>query len=454
MQHKTQKVHFIAIGGSVMHNLAIALSQQGFIVSGSDDEIYEPSRTALTNQGIMPQATGWDPARITPDLDAVILGMHALEDNPELLKAQELGLKIYSFPEYINEQARNKQRIVIAGSHGKTTITAMILHVLKFHNREFDYVVGAQLEGFDTAVKLSSAPIIIIEGDEYLSSKLNKTPKFLVYDHHIGLVSGISWDHINAFPTFDEYAKQFDLFADVTPKAGALVYCEEDSLTQVICGKERPDVVRLEYKTHPYTIENGTTYLTTENGKVPLHIFGRHNMQNLAGALTVCKRIGITAEKFYEAIASFKGASLRLERLNSNDKRSVYRDYAHAPSKVTATVDALKEKYADRKLVTALELHTFSSLNKEFIGQYSGSLDKADVAVVYYNPSTLAHKQMEAITEEELRKAFERTDLKLFTDSAELAAFLVQQASDNMSLVLMSSGNFNNLDMQALAQRF
>lgn len=451
MQEKTQKVHFIAIGGAVMHNLAIVLKEKGYQVTGSDDEIFEPSYTRLEKAGLLPEKFGWYPEKISTDLDAVVLGMHAKADNPELLKAQELNLKVYSYPEYIYEQSKDKQRVVVAGSHGKTTITSIILHVLNYHNREFDYLVGAQIEGFGNMVKLSDAPVIIIEGDEYLTSPLDRTPKFLKYHHHIGLVSGIEWDHINVFPTIEDYVKQFDYFADATPKAGTLIYCEEDSMATVVCNKEREDVQRIEYKEHPSKIENGTTYLVTQSGDIPVQIFGKHNMQNLSGAKEILKKIGITNKGFYKAITSFKGASNRLQLLGKAEDKAVFKDFAHAPSKLAATTRALKDQFKDRRLVACLELHTFSSLNKQFLGQYQGTFSKADIAIVYFNPKNLVLKNLENFSVADVKLAFNREDLMVFTDIIELKQYLLSLEWKSRNLLMMSSGKFDGLDLQALS---
>ena len=429
-----------------MHNLAIALHKQGFTISGSDDEIFEPSRSLLQSHGLLPKEEGWHADRITNDLDAVIVGMHAREDNPELTKARDLGLKIYSFPEYIYEQSVDKQRIVIAGSHGKTTITSIIMHVLKYHGRKFDYAVGARIEGFDEMVQLSDAPIIIIEGDEYLTSPLDLTPKFLKYHHHIGLISGVRWDHINVFPTEEEYVRQFDLFADATPKAGTLIYSEDDPMASVIGHKGREDVNEIGYKTHPYTIEDGTTYLTHGQESIPVKLFGKHNLQNISAALTVMKRIGITDDMFYTAIQSFSGADKRLELISQKPGMAIYKDYAHAPSKVKATTLAVKEQYPERDLVACLELHTFSSLNKEFITQYKGTMKYANVPIVFYNPETIAKKKLPAISKDEIKEAFEEPKLTVFDNRTEMVDFLKQQNWDNTNLLLMTSGTFDNLN--------
>lgn len=447
------KIHFISIGGSVMHNLAIELHLKGFIVTGSDDEIYEPSSSRLAQYDLLPPVTGWFPEKITSDLEAVILGMHARQDNPELAKAKELGIKVYSYPEYIFEQSQNKQRVVIAGSHGKTTITSMILHVLKYNKRNFNYLVGAQIEGFDNMVKLSeNAPLIVIEGDEYFTSPIDPTPKFIHYQPHIALISGIAWDHFNVFPTWESYVKQFELLADSLPKAGAIVFDETDDMLDVIGQKGRPDVTSTPYNVHPHRIEdNKTILITAEQGEVPVLVFGSHNMKNISGAREVCERLGVTDEQFYGAIRTFKGASKRLELLGTSETVNVYRDFAHAPSKVEATTNALKEQFPARTLVACAELHTFSSLNKGFLSQYRRKLKAADVAVVYFNPLTLEHKRLESLSEEDIKAAFKRDDLKVFTNSSELEAFLKSLTWKDANLLLMSSGTFGDLDLKKLA---
>lgn len=449
MGSETQKLHFIAIGGSVMHNLAIALHNTGHEITGSDDEIFDPAKSKLAEYGLLPKETGWDASKITNRLDAVIVGMHAKTDNPELLKAQEQGIKIYSFPEYIFNQSKDKQRVVIAGSHGKTTITAIVLHILKYFDRKFDYAVGAYIKGFDTMVSFSDAPLVIIEGDEYLSSPIDNTPKFLHYHHHIGLISGIDWDHINVFPTEDEYMKQFEVFADATPKGGSLAFCDEDSMTSIIGNKERPDVFRLPYLTHRHSVEDGVTYLLKGNEKIPVKIFGKHNLQNISGALEIVKKIGISEDQFYEAIRSFEGAAKRLEVIKDNGHSTLFRDYAHAPSKVKATVKAVKEHYPDRELVACLELHTFSSLNKDYIGKYAGTMKHADVLVVYVNPDTLAHKNL-SLTEEDIKSAFNLPEVRVFKETEKLVNFIQQQDWNDKNLLMMTSGHFDNLNYESL----
>jgi UDP-N-acetylmuramate: L-alanyl-gamma-D-glutamyl-meso-diaminopimelate ligase len=448
------KVHFIAIGGSVMHNLAITLQQKGYTVSGSDDEIYDPATSRLRKFGIMPAEEGWFPDKIDQSLDAVILGMHARRDNPELQRAKELGIPIYSYPEFIYQQSLHKERVVVGGSHGKTTTTSMIMHVLKTLGRKFDYLVGATSEGFDTTVRLSEdAPVIIIEGDEYLTSPDDPTPKFFHYHHHIGLITGIAWDHINVYPDFAKYVQLFDDFIKRTPKAGTLIYCGEEDLTSKLgrAVKKSESLNIIDYPTHKHKIVNGQTFLITEFGDIPMMVFGKHNMQNLNGAKEVCNRLAVTDEEFYQAIRTFKGASKRLELLGKNDQSIIYRDFAHAPSKVQATISAAKDQYPKRKLVICAELHTFSSLNKNFLPHYKGSTQAADLAIVYYNPKTVAHKKLEAISEDEIIKAFGNPKLKVCIDSAELKEFLLSMDWKDRNLLLMSSGTFDNMDLKGLA---
>nr|WP_040006932.1 Mur ligase family protein [Fibrisoma limi] len=451
----SKAIHFISIGGSAMHNLALALHQQGYFVTGSDDEIYEPSRTRLEQAGLLPAQIGWFPDKIHAALDAVIVGMHARRDNPELIKALELGLPIFSYPEYIYQQSQHKQRIVIAGSHGKTTITSIILHVLKYHNREFDYLVGAQLEGFQTMARLSTdAPIIIIEGDEYASSPIDASPKFLHYKPHIALISGIAWDHVNIYPTWDEYVDQFEFLAEAMPKAGILVFDESDDMLDVIGQKERTDIIKIPYDAHPSEIIDGKTYLLTKNGgKVPVLLFGEHNMKNIAGAMAICDRLAITEDLFYEAISSFKGAAKRLEKIVEEGDRILFRDYAHAPSKVEASTKAVRQQFPGRKLLAAVELHTYSSLNKTFLSQYEGCLDDADIAVIYFDSHTLAVKQLPPITVDDVKLAFKRPDLHVFTDSVQLLEFLISQTSIAEIFLLMSSGNFGGLSLESIEEK-
>jgi UDP-N-acetylmuramate: L-alanyl-gamma-D-glutamyl-meso-diaminopimelate ligase len=448
-----QKIHFIAIGGAAMHNLAIDLHNRGFQITGSDDEIYEPSRTLLAEKGILPAEMGWFPEKITTDLSCVILGMHARVDNPELAKAQELGIKIYSYPEFIYSQSLHKQRVVIAGSHGKTSITSMILHVLKFHNRKFDYMVGARIEGFETMAKLSDAPVIVIEGDEYLSSPIDRRPKFLHYHPHVMLMSGIAWDHVNVYPDFNDYVHQFELLANDLPKAGSFIYDETDELVKKIGSFERLGVKRFPYQALPNRIKDGKTFLILPNKQeLEINIFGEHNLKNLNGARLVLSQIGIDDEEFYAAIPSFKGAAKRLELVGKNANTVIYKDFAHAPSKVEATAKALKSQFPDRQLVACLELHTFSSLNKDFLGEYANKLNAADVPVVYFSPKTLEHKKLPVITPEDIKVHFNNSNLHVFTDNDSLAAFLLSQNWRNANLLMMSSGTFNGLDLGGLSK--
>ncbi|MDX5419793.1 MAG: Mur ligase domain-containing protein, partial [Hymenobacteraceae bacterium] len=447
--------HLIAVGGSIMHNLALALHDKGLQVTGSDDEIYEPAKSRLTKAGILPEQEGWFPEKLDAKPDAVILGMHARPDNPELKRAQELNIPIYSFPEFIYEQSKDKQRIVIGGSHGKTSITSIILHVLQHLGRKFDYAVGAQLEGFDRMVKLTDdAPIIVIEGDEYLSDPIKRVPKFHLYHHHIAVISGISWDHINVFPDPDMYREQFRIFAEMTPKAGTLIYNQDDEQVLLAAVPRNPaDIAYIGYGVHDHSIRNGKTILhTKKEGDVEIQLFGEHNLRNINAAKEVCKKIGVKAHDFYEALKTFKGAAKRLEKLGENDHSVIYRDFAHAPSKVKATTEAVKNQFPQRELVAVVELHTFSSLNKNFLPQYAGALDKADEAIVFFSPKTLEHKRMEMISEEELKNAFRNQSIKVFTDSAALQETLMNHNWQNANLLLMSSGTYNGMNLNALKQ--
>ncbi|SNR64732.1 UDP-N-acetylmuramate--L-alanine ligase [Lutibacter flavus] len=440
-------IHFIAIGGSAMHNLAIALNQKGYQITGSDDTIFEPSKSRLDKRGLLPEKFGWFPEKIKKSIDAIILGMHAKPDNPELLKAQELGLKIYSYPEFLYEQSKDKTRVVIGGSHGKTTITSMILHVLNYHDIKVDYMVGAQLEGFDTMVHLTQEnEFIVLEGDEYLSSPIDMRPKFHLYKPNIALLSGIAWDHINVFPTFENYIEQFSIFINSLTKGGIMVYNEEDEVLKDIVENTENTIKKYPYKTLDYRIENGTTFINTALGEMPLEIFGEHNLQNLAGAKWICQHMGVDEDEFYEAIASFKGASKRLEKIAENDSAVVFKDFAHSPSKVEATCNAVKAQYLTRKIMACLELHTYSSLNADFLKEYEGALNKADVAVVFYSPHAVEIKKLEKVTKQQIKDAFNRDDLIIYTNPEEFKTFLFSQNFENLALLLMSSGNYGGLD--------
>lgn len=436
-----------------MHNLAIALAKKGYKVSGSDDVIFEPARSRLLKYGLMPDDEGWDSIKIDEKLDAVILGMHARQDNPELLKAQEIGLKIYSYPEYVYEQSKNKIRVVIGGSHGKTTITSMIMHVLNCFGKDFDYLVGAQLKGFDTMVRLTeNAPVIIIEGDEYLASPIDRRPKFHLYKANIAVLSGIAWDHINVFPTFENYADQFRIFLDTIEKGGVLIYAENDPVLSKIV-----DEKSLSFRKQPYSlperiISNGVTKLITKKGEVALEIFGDHNLLNLCAAKLVCKELGISEDQFYIAISSFKGASKRLELLGKNDITSIYKDFAHSPSKLKASISAVKSQFPDRKLVAVMELHTFSSLNKDFLGEYAGAMDEADEAIVFIDNKIFYQKRLEPYSESIVKQSFDNTKLIFFNNFEKLERFLNNINFKGKNLLLMSSGNFGGIDLNKLKE--
>jgi len=447
------RTHFIAIGGAAMHNLALALHNKGYQVTGSDDAIFEPSKSRLEKKGLLPAEMGWFPEKITQDIEAIILGMHAKEDNPELLKAKELGLKIYSYPEFLYEQSKNKTRVVIGGSHGKTTITSMILHVMHYHNIEVDYMVGAQLEGFDTMVHLTeNNDFIVLEGDEYLSSPIDRRPKFHLYQPNIALLSGIAWDHINVFPTFENYVEQFEIFVNQITKGGILVYNEEDETVKKVAEETTNTIRRLPYSTPEYSVEDGTTLLETPEGAMPIEVFGAHNLNNLAGAKWICQNMGVDEADFYEAIASFKGASKRLEKIAEGKGKVAYKDFAHSPSKVSATTKAVKNQYPERELIACLELHTYSSLNAEFLKEYQNALDAADVAVVFYSPDAVKIKQLEEVTYEQIAQSFQRDDLIIYTNPADFKNFLFSQNFDNSALLLMSSGNYGGLNFDEVKE--
>ncbi len=441
------RVHFIAIGGSAMHNLAIALHKKGDEVTGSDDVIFEPSKSRLDRYKLLPDTFGWYPEKISSTLDVIILGMHAKKDNPELLKAQSLGLKIYSYPEFLYEQSKHKTRVVIGGSHGKTTITSMILHVLHYHDKEVDYMVGAQLDGFDTMVHLTADnDFMILEGDEYLSSPIDRRPKFHLYQPNIALISGIAWDHINVFPTFENYVSQFQVFTEKIVNGGGLVYNEEDPAVKEIAEQTEAPIRKYPYTTPAYRVENGQTLLATPDGDMPIAVFGAHNLSNLAGAKWICQHMGVDEIGFYEAIATFTGASKRLEKIGEHGNAVAFKDFAHSPSKVAATTKAVKEQYPDRKLIACLELHTYSSLTEAFLKEYKGALDAADTAVVFYSPSAVKIKKLEAVSAIQIKTAFQRDDLIIYTDPEAFKAYLKAQKLDNTALLLMSSGNYGGLD--------
>ena len=447
------RIHFIAIGGSAMHNLAIALHNKGEQVTGSDDEIFDPSRSRLAAKGLLPEQYGWFEDNISSDIDAVILGMHAKQDNIELLRAKALGLTIYSYPEFLYEQSKNKTRVVIGGSHGKTTITSMILHVMHYHDKEVDYMVGAQLEGFDTMVHLTKEnDFIVLEGDEYLSSAIDRRPKFHLYKPNIALLSGIAWDHINVFPTFDNYVEQFRIFLSQITHGGAIVYNQEDIEVKQVVETAQNQIKKYPYQTPRFSVENGDTLLDTEDGPMPIEVFGKHNLNNLEGARWICQLMGVQQEDFYEAIATFKGASKRLEKIGQGPTSIAYKDFAHSPSKVRATTQALKSQYPERSLLACLELHTYSSLNPEFLSEYKGTLNDADKAVVFYSPNAVKIKKLDAVSSSQILKAFQREDLVVFTDPAAFQDYLFEQDFTDTSLLLMSSGNYGGLDFEKVKE--
>ena len=445
-------IHFIAIGGSAMHNLAIALHKKGYHVTGSDDEIFDPAKSRLQKYGLLPEQYGWFPEKLNHEIDAIILGMHARGDNPELARARELNLKIFSYPEFLYEQSKDKTRVVIGGSHGKTSITAMILHVLKHAGIDADYMVGAQLDGFEVMVKLSdSARYMVIEGDEYLTSALDRRPKFHVYKPDIALISGIAWDHMNVFPTFDNYVEQFRIFAGLVPEDGALVYCSQDETVKEVALTAAGNFRKIPYSIPPYRVENGTTILQTRQGDVRLMVFGKHNLMNIEGAHGVCKLLGVEDTDFYKAISTYKGANNRLELLASNDSTSVYRDFAHAPSKLQATINAVKEQFPGRKLTACFELHTYSSLNKDFLHQYRNAMNEADEAIVFFSHHALELKKLPNLSVPDIKLAFNNIKLEVYTDSVKLQDALLKHDWKNRNLLMMSSGNFEGLDVKLIA---
>lgn len=446
------KIHFISIGGSVMHQLAIALKRKGYTITGTDDEIFEPAKSNLLKEGLLPQEIGWNTDFITSDLDAVILGMHAKDDNPELKKARELNLPIYSFPEYIFQESKEKKRIVVGGSHGKTTTTSMIMHVLKHENLHFDYMVGARLDGFDQSVNITNAPVIVCEGDEYPASALEKRPKFHFLFPHIAILTGIAWDHINVFPTFDFYLDQFKIFISKIESGGILIYNETDeTLRQLVETNKRSDILYQPYGIPQHEIINGETVLHLDGYAGKLSVFGNHNLLNLHAAYHVCKALNIYAEAFLNAVEHFTGASKRLELMATGNDITVYRDFAHAPSKVTATIQAVKQQFPHKKLYAVLELHTFSSLNEAFMKEYNGAMDMADEAVVFYSKHALELKRMPFLDPQKVQAGFNKQGLQVMTDKSQLEEWLKTRNYANSNVLLMSSGNYDGIDMQTFA---
>jgi UDP-N-acetylmuramate: L-alanyl-gamma-D-glutamyl-meso-diaminopimelate ligase len=448
------KIHFTSIGGSVMHQLAIALKRKGYQITGSDDEIFEPARGNLDSEGILPKELGWKPELIDSTLDAVILGMHARADNPELLKARELGVPIYSFPEYIYQESLQKTRVIVGGSHGKTTTTSMIMHVLRSANVDFDYLVGARLQGFDQSVKITDAPVIVCEGDEYPASAIEKRPKFHFLFPHIAVITGIAWDHINVFPTFDNYLEQFRIFIDKIEKGGHLIYNDTDAiLKELVETHARTDIHYHPYKVPEHEIKNGETKVTIEGQEVSLKVFGDHNLLNMQAAWLVCSQLGVNAGDFTKAISSFTGASKRLELLAKNDQTLFYRDFAHAPSKVKATIEALKQQFPNKTLIAVLELHTYSSLNEAFMKEYEGVMDKADWAAVFYSRHALEIKRMPDLPKQTVENGFDKKGLAVINERKELENWLYSNDYKNAVVVFMSSGNYDGLDTELFAKQ-
>ncbi len=441
-------IHFISIGGSVMHQLAIALKRKGYLVTGSDDEIFEPAAGNLKKEGLLPASNGWFPGLVTKDIDAVILGMHAKQDNPELAKAKELGLKIYSFPEYIFHESLHKKRVAVGGSHGKTTTTAMIMHALKDMNFDFDYLVGASLFGFDQSVKITDAPVIVCEADEYPASTIERRPKFHFLFPHIAVLTGIAWDHINVFPTFDFYLEQFVIFINKLEKNGFLIYNETDGVLKDLVEKNaRKDLNYIPYSLPQHTIVNGITTVDVGNSKTDLKVFGNHNLLNLQAAYLVCKELGMEDEAFAKAITTFEGAAKRLELVAQKNNCNIYRDFAHAPSKVKASINAVKEQFPDKKLIAVLELHTFSSLDKNFMSEYKGAMDKADEAIIFYSRHALELKRMNFLEPEVVKNGFQKENLEVITERKNLEEKLKSYSFNNTNFLFMSSGNYDGMNI-------
>jgi len=449
-------IHFIAIGGAVMHQLALALKRQGNIVTGSDDEINDPAKSNLAQAGILPEKSGWYPEKITAQTDAIVLGMHAKADNPELIAAKKLGISIYSFPQYVYEVSKDKKRVVIAGSHGKTTITSMVMHILKKQNVKFDYLVGAKVAGFDQSVQLSDAPLIILEGDEYPASVEEKRPKIFFYHPHISVLSGIAWDHVNVFPTYENYLSQFEQYLNTMEAGASLFYNNEDPEVQQLVKKAARHLKAVPYGMPAFHYENGEAVLDTKYGPLKVAVFGRHNLLNMNAAIDVCMELGISEQDCYTAIASFAGAAKRLEKLKEEDGLVVYRDFAHAPSKLKATLDAVREAYPDRELIACFELHTYSSLSEQFLNEYAHSMNAADKGIVYFSHHALALKGLPELHADVVQKHFGKTDLQVIDEKEQLETSvrkLVKEAGKPVCLLLMSSGTFDGIDWNSVSSQ-
>jgi UDP-N-acetylmuramate: L-alanyl-gamma-D-glutamyl-meso-diaminopimelate ligase len=447
------KIHFIAIGGAVMHNLAIALQKKGYTVSGSDDEIFEPSRSRLDSCGLLPEKYGWYPEKITTDIDTVILGMHARSDNPELLKATESGIKIMSFPEFLYEQTKNKKRIVVAGSHGKTTTTAMIMHVFRTLGLKFDFMVGSSITGYETMVSLSDdSGIAVLEGDEYLTSPIDRRPKFHLYMPDIAVLNGIAWDHMNVFPTFENYVEQFRIFVDKIEEGGSLIYYADDPEVKKIAVAATGNIKKIPYRIHGHFRNKTGFYAATCSRTIPVKIFGEHNMQNLSAAKEACLAAGISEDDFYKTIQSFEGTAGRLQKLKENEKGIFFYDFAHSPSKVRATVEAVASRYPDRDIIACFELHTYSSLNRDFLQFYKGTLEEATYAFVYFNPLQFELKKLIPLSKYSVKEAFSGKNLQVYDDSSEMFAKIKSMNVSTPVYLFMSSGDFDGCNMNLLSE--
>lgn len=437
-----------------MHSLAIALKNMGHSVTGSDDEIFDPAKTQLAKADLLPATAGWFPEKINGSLDAVILGMHAHRDNPELQRALDLGVRVFSYPEYLYQETINKIRVVIAGSHGKTTITSMIMHALRINGVAFDYMAGSRVEGFENMLALSpQSGIAVFEGDEYLASCLDPRPKFHLYQPHIALISGIAWDHVNVFPTWEDYIRQFSLFISKLQSGSSLVFCTDDSELRRIVDDCRDDLRLFPYSTPAYSVEEGVSVIRHGDQDYRLRVFGRHNLQNLEGARRVCQLLGLTDEQFFQSIVSFGGAGKRLQMLGKTEHNRIFLDFAHSPSKVRATVDAVREQFSSYRIMACLELHTYSSLSRGFLEQYRGTLGKADEAVVFYNPQTIVHKRLASISPDDVKQAFDKEGMSVFTDKVSLESYLMSSGNEKKVFLFMSSGNFSGINFHELSDQ-
>jgi UDP-N-acetylmuramate: L-alanyl-gamma-D-glutamyl-meso-diaminopimelate ligase len=449
-------IHFIAIGGAIMHQLALSLLRQGNKVTGSDDEINDPAKSNLEKAGILPEKYGWYPDKISKDVNAVVLGMHAKGDNPELVRAQELGIPIYSFPQYVYEVSRDKKRVVVAGSHGKTTITSMIMHILKHEGVEFDYLVGAKVAGFEQSVQLTDAPLIVLEGDEYPASVVEKRPKIFFYHPHVSVLSGIAWDHINVFPTYENYCSQFEHYLENMEKGAKLYYNAEDPEVVRIVKKSAKNLDTVPYKMPSFRYVNGEAFVDTGAGEIKVAVFGRHNLLNMQAAVAVCETLGISTRVAYDAIANFTGAAKRLEKILEEENLVAYRDFAHAPSKLKATLDAVREAYPDHKLIACFELHTYSSLNEEFLNEYAHSMDSSDDALVYFSHHALSLKGLPELKNEVVQRHFERQDLEVIDNKRGMedkVRSLLYNRQKPTCLLLMSSGTFDGIDWNGVVSQ-